>query len=91
MIDGLLLGALTWLSFVFSFMHFPTLIKRFMLNHFFITDVIGVVVTFFLLSSISHSITSVIGSITCGLLINLTLIMNNMVGEVDGQNSINAK
>ena len=90
MIDGLVLGFLTWISFVFSFMHFSPWIKRFMLKHFFFTDALGVVTTFFLLSSISQSITSVIGSITCGLLINITLMLNNMAGEVN-ENTINAK
>ena len=59
--------------------------------HFFFTDVLGVAITFFLLSSISHSITSVIGSITCGVLINITLMLNRAVGEVDEQDIINAK
>jgi hypothetical protein len=89
MIDGIILGFLTWISFVFSFIHFSPWVKRFMLKHFFITDVISVVITFFLLSSISHSITSVIGSITCGVLINITLMLNNAKGEVDEQNPAN--
>ena len=91
MVDGLVLGFLTWISFVFSFMHFAPFVKRFMLKHFFFTDVISVGITFFLLSSISHSITSVIGSITCGVLVNITLMLNRMAGETDGQDLINAK
>ena len=85
MLDGLLLGFLTWMSFTFSFMHLPERIKRFMLRHFVFTDIISVCLTFLLLSSISHSITSVIGSITCGLLINMSLMANKYMYSEDEQ------
>lgn len=75
MIDGLILGVLCYASFVFSFIHFPNFIKSFLLKNFFLTDLISVATTFFLLSSISQSILSVIGSIVCGLLVNVTLIL----------------
>jgi VanZ family protein len=74
MTDGLVLGALTWLSFIFSFKHFPQRIKKFLLNNFFITDMLSILLTFFLLTSISKSLIAVIASMVCGLLINLTLI-----------------
>ena len=76
MIDGLILGVLTWLSMVFSFTHLPERLKKFMLNHFVFTDIISIVLCFFCLSSISQSITSVIGSIVCGLLVNITLTLS---------------
>ena len=76
MIDGILLGVLTWISMLFSFNHLPKAIKRFMMNHFVFTDIISVILTFFCLSSISQSITSVVGSIVCGLLVNITLIFS---------------
>ena len=90
MIDGLVLGFLTWISFVFSFMHFAEWVKRFMLKHFFITDALCVAITFLLLSSISHSITSVIGSITCGVLVNISLMITRAVGEAN-ENPVNAR
>ena len=74
MIDGIILGMLCYASFVFSFIHFPQFIKNFLLKNFFITDILSVITTFLFLSSISHSILSVIGSIVCGLLVNLTLM-----------------
>ncbi|MBM08061.1 MAG: hypothetical protein CMF69_00555 [Magnetovibrio sp.] len=76
MIDGILLGVLTWLSMVFSFKHLHKRIKRFMLKHFVITDILSVILTFVFLSGISKSLTSVIGSIVCGLLVNITLMAN---------------
>ena len=85
MLDGLLLGFLTWLSFTFSFIHFPERLKRFMLRHFVITDMLCICLTFFLLSSISQSITSVIGSITCGLLVNMSLMAQRYVGQENAE------
>tara|TARA_Y100001970_G_C14180437_1_gene829535 strand:- start:348 stop:590 length:243 start_codon:yes stop_codon:yes gene_type:complete len=78
--DGVLLGILTWLSMIFSFMHFPEKIKNFMLNHFVITDLISMAIAFLFLSGISQSITSVMGTITCGLLVNMSLIANKNLG-----------
>lgn len=79
MIDGLILGFLCYLSFVFSFFHFPQKIKTFLLKNFFITDLLSVILTFMLLSSISKSIMSVVGSIFCGLLVNITLMIYQKV------------
>jgi len=76
MIDGLMLGFLTWLSMIFSFSHLPSRIKGFMLKHFVLTDLISVALTLILLSGISKSITSVIGSIICGLLVNISLYIS---------------
>jgi len=56
-----------------SFRHFPQIIKDFLLKNFFITDILSIATTFILLSSISKSILSVVGSIVCGLLVNITL------------------
>lgn len=81
MIDGLVLGTITWLSYVFSFIHFPNFLKRFMLRHFFLTDIISVAFTFFLLSSISQSLGSVVGSMFCGLLVNISLIAKNAIDK----------
>lgn len=74
MIDGIILGVLCYASFLFSFWHFPEKIKKIMLKNFFVTDMISIIVSFLLLSSISKSIMSVVGSIVCGLLVNVTLM-----------------
>ena len=77
MFDGAILGVITWASMVFTFMHLPRFIKRFLLRHFIISDIIATGITFFLLSSISHSIMAVVGSITCGLLVHISLMAVN--------------
>ena len=74
MYDGLLLGVLTWLSFVISFMHFPLFIKKLLLKNFFITDMMSVITSFLLLTSISKSLVAVIASMFCGLLVNVTWV-----------------
>jgi hypothetical protein len=76
MIDGMILGTFTWLSFVLSFRHFPFFIKQFLLKNFFLTDICSIVISFILLTNISKSITSVIAAMLCGLLVNLTLIIH---------------
>lgn len=72
--DGLILGFMTYLSFIFSFKHFPLKLKTFFLTNFFITDIFCVAVTFLLLTNISKSIVSVIASMVVGTLVNLTLM-----------------
>lgn len=74
MYDGIILGLLTWLSFVLSFVHLPKILKKLLLKNFFITDLLSVVTSFFLLTSISKSIVAVIASMVCGLLVNLSLV-----------------
>ena len=76
MIDGIILGVLTWISFVLSFMHFPELLRKFLLKNFFLTDIASVVISFLLLTNISKSITSVIASMLCGMLVNVTLMVH---------------
>lgn len=76
MIDGIVLGVLTWISFVLSFMHFPELLRKFLLKNFFLTDIASVVISFLLLTNISKSITSVIASMLCGMLVNVTLMVH---------------
>ena len=75
--EGFILGICTWLSYCFSFVHFPKFLKKLMLKSFFLTDIISIVLTFILMTSISKSATAVIASITCGLLVNLTLMVFN--------------
>jgi len=62
-----------------------------MVKHFVITDAVGVLASFFLLSNISHSITSVIGSVTCGLLINISLMAKRAMDQTNAENAINAR
>ena len=76
MVDGIILGVLTWISFILSFMHFPQSLKKFLLKNFFLTDIASIVISFILLTNISKSIVSVIASMLCGMLVNLTLMVH---------------
>jgi len=72
MIDGLILGTITWLSILFSFRQLPLPIRKLLLKFPLFCDILATGICFVFLSSISQSILSVVGSIVCGLLINLT-------------------
>jgi len=76
MIDGVVLGVATWVSYLFTFSHFPKPVKKFLLKNFFIADTVAMVSTFMLLTSISKSVAAVIGSIVCGLLVEMTLMVH---------------
>lgn len=75
MIDGIILGVITWISLLFSFSHLPSKVKFFLFKNPVLTDAIAVFICFFFLSGISKSIVSVIGSMICGLLVNLTQLL----------------
>jgi hypothetical protein len=81
MYEGIILGTLTWLSFVFSFNHFPRIFKKLLLKSFFITDILSVIISFFLLTSVSKSLVAVIAAMFCGLLVNITLILRQLIYE----------
>ncbi len=79
MIEGLALGFVTWLSLLLTFQHLPALIKSILLRNPLLSDILATVICFLLLSGISKSILSVIGSITCGLLVNFTLVARKTI------------
>lgn len=79
MYDGITLGFLTWISFLVSFVHIPQKAKDFFLKNFFITDLLSMFLTFYLLTSISKSVVAVVASMTCGLLVNLSLVTHNFI------------
>lgn len=72
---GIFLGLLTYLSFLLTFRKLPGIIKRYLLQHHLVADVLGSGVTFFFLSNLSHSITSVVASAIVGLLIDISLYL----------------
>jgi len=81
MIDGVILGFFTYLSMIFTFRHSPDVVKRRVHRHPFITDIIASLIAFFLLSGISKSIIAVVGAITSGLLVNITLVTARILRE----------
>lgn len=81
MTTGLTLGVITWASMLATFMHLPNFMRKFMATHFLITDFIATGLTYTFLSGISKSVAAVIGSLTCGLLVNFSLIINNHLNK----------
>ena len=81
MITGITLGIITWASMIATFMHLPSKIKGFLTTHFLITDAIATGLTYTFLSGISKSIAAVLGSLTCGLLVNFTLMANKQLTD----------
>lgn len=84
MINGIVLGIITWLSIAISFYHFPQWIKRWLLKHPVISDIVASGTAFFFLSSISKSIIAVVGAIVAGLLINFSIMGIKQLGDHDG-------
>lgn len=81
MITGLTLGIITWASMLATFFHLPNRAKTFLTTHFLITDAIATGLTYTFLSGISKSIAAVLGSLTCGLLVNFTLMANKQLKD----------
>ena len=74
MLDGIILGIFTWLSILFTYSHLPEKIKNLLIYKTIVADLLATGISFVLLAGISQSIISVVGSITTGLLVNLTLL-----------------
>lgn len=75
MIDGLIFGTIIFASALFSWMHFPNWIKRFTINHYVLTDLCFMALTYLTITSISKSIIAVVAAITAGLWLNLSVII----------------
>jgi hypothetical protein len=84
MITGLTLGIVAWASMIATFMHLPKRAKQFLATHFLITDALATGLTYTFLAGISKSIAAVLGSLTCGLLVNFTLMANKQLNDNGG-------
>lgn len=74
MFEGLLLGVITWLSMVLTWWHLPNPFKRFTKRHPVMSDLVGSGLAYLALSAVSKSLVAVVGAVTCGLLINFTIM-----------------
>jgi hypothetical protein len=73
MIEGVVLGVLTWLGFFMTWFHMPSIIKLQTKKHPILSDLITGYLAFFFLTSISKSLTAVTAGIVTGLLTDLAL------------------
>lgn len=85
MIDGCILGVITWLSLVFTFQHLPRTAKYILLKFPLFCDLLATFICFIFLASISQSILSVVGSIVCGLLVNFTLVVYKKINYTESK------
>lgn len=74
MIEGLMLGFISWLSILLTWWHMPARVKDWCLNHPVISDITAGALTYFFLSSISKSLVAAVGAVFSGLLINLSIM-----------------
>jgi hypothetical protein len=81
MIEGIILGCITWLSIMLTWSHLPNPLKRFTRNHPVMSDLTGSIIVYLVLSSVSKSLVAVIGAIVAGLLINFTILGANKSDE----------
>lgn len=81
MIEGLVLGTITWLSLLLSWFHLPSPFKKFTYKHPLLSDLIGSVTAYLALSAISKSLAAAVGAIFCGLLINFTIMGANIAND----------
>lgn len=86
MIEGLILGGVTWLSLVLTWWHLPNPFKTFTRKHPVISDVAASALTYLTLSSISKSLVAAVAAIFCGLLINFTIMGANLADETHKTN-----
>jgi hypothetical protein len=75
MVDGLILGIITWFSFCLTFIHLPIQARDLMLRYPIATDAMAAVASFFLLTEVSKSIVAAVASMICGVLVSLSLII----------------
>jgi hypothetical protein len=74
MIEGLVFGAVSYLSLLLSWFHLPNVVKRFSQKHPLLTDIAASTIAYVLISSVSKSLVAVIAAISCGLFVNFTIL-----------------
>lgn len=76
MIEGAILGLVSWASLMLSWWHFPEPIKKFTKSHPVISDISAGLFIYLMLSSVSKSLIAVVGAIVAGLLVNFTIMFS---------------
>ena len=73
MIEGLILGLMTFISLVLTFWKLPKRIQQWLFKHKLFTDFGAGITVFMILGTISKSIVAIVGAITTSLLVGATL------------------
>lgn len=74
MVEGIVLGAVSWLSLLGTWWHMPSRIQIFTKRHPLFSDILASAMAYILLSSVSKSLVAAVGAIVCGLLVNMTIL-----------------
>jgi hypothetical protein len=81
MLEGLILGILSFASMCVSFMKLPLKGRQFLLKHRVFTDVGAAGLCFLLISGVSKSVAALFASITCGLLVGVSIEVADMAAN----------
>jgi ABC-type Fe3+ transport system permease subunit len=81
MIEGLILGVVSWLSILGTWWHLPKKAQNFTKQHPLISDIVASALAYILLSSVSKSLIAAVGAIICGLLINYTILGHSWINN----------
>ncbi len=73
MVEGIILGFMTFMSLVLTFLKLPLFIQNRIKKHKFLADVTAGAVVYLVLGAISKSIVAIVGAIFTGLLVGVTL------------------
>ena len=73
MVEGIILGVLTYASMIFTFIKTPKVFQRILLKWKLFTDIGSMMIVYLLLGTISKSIVAIVGAILAGLLVGITL------------------
>ena len=81
MVEGTILGVICWVSMLATWSHLPDFLKRFTKNRPLLTDLFASFMAYMFLSSVSRSLTAVVGAVVCGVLVNFTILGYTKVKE----------
>ena len=73
MFEGIFLGICTFIGIIIIIIRLPQPIKRFLVKHHLLSDILGIILTYVLLTSVSNSIIALHAAAIVGLLITGTL------------------
>lgn len=75
MTEGIILGVMTWVSFLLMWWHSWTWVKVLTVRNFVITDIVVTAFTWFSITAVTHSLVGVIAAMVAGLLTNFTMML----------------
>lgn len=75
MIEGIFLGALSYLSLAVSWWHLPSWVRSWLVRRPLVADAIAGISTWFFITAVSKSLVAVVASFISALLVNISIII----------------